>query len=364
MRPWAGDFLSLYACCTVSPSFQRRFMIWLVGGLLAIPASRARLYRRMNGGKPVILRKEGNSLKEKKLECLSVGIDVGADFSLMAIALPTSELIGRPYKILHSSQRSVQGAVDHILDLCRQYQLPARVFMEATGIYHYPLYYRIRDAGIEAFILNPLITHAAKDINVRNIHNDKFDAQKIALLGLRSGLKTSIVPDDDVAAIKAIVREYHSMKKECSMYVCRLKNQLRQMFPQYLPLFSKVNGKASLEILERYTTPDAILTTGAEKLSAVICKASGKGLAKAQEKAEQLIIAAHEALAFGHGNSGICYLIRHYVEMIRLLENQTETLIKQVRRSLTERPDSQLSKQVKLLQTIPGAGFLTAVTLV
>ncbi|WP_302138298.1 transposase, partial [Clostridium phoceensis] len=90
--------------------------------------------------------------------------------------------------------------------------------------------------------MNPLVTHATKDINVRNVHNDKFDVQKIAPLGLRPDLKTSVVPSDDVAAVKVILREYHAMKKETSMYICRLKDQLRQVFPQFLTVFSKVNG--------------------------------------------------------------------------------------------------------------------------
>lgn len=41
----------------------------------------------------------------RSVEFLSVGIDVGADFSLMAFALPSQELLGKPYKIIHSSQR-------------------------------------------------------------------------------------------------------------------------------------------------------------------------------------------------------------------------------------------------------------------
>ena len=35
----------------------------------------------------------------RSIEFLSVGIDVGADFSLMAFALPSQELLGKPYKI-------------------------------------------------------------------------------------------------------------------------------------------------------------------------------------------------------------------------------------------------------------------------
>ncbi len=295
---------------------------------------------------------------------ISIGIDVGADFSLMAVALPSQESVGNPYKILHSSKRSVQGAIDRIFSLSQQYGMPVRVYMESTGIYHLPLYHKLKDAGLDAFVLNPLVTHANKDTNIRKIHNDKLDAKRIALLGLRPDLKTSIIPDDEVAALKALLREYHTMKKEISSYICRLKNQLRQSFPQYLPIFSKLNGKASMAVLSRCPSPESVLEAGIDALAEIVEQASGKGAARAREKAAALLTAAQDAMFFGHGNEGICYLVQHYVEMLRLLENHTAAVLNQIKRYLCERPDSHLCRQVKLLQTIPGAGFLTAVTLV
>ena len=268
-------------------------------------------------------------MEHKRQQYISVGIDIGADFSLMAVALPTQEIIGRPYKILHSSYRSVQGAVDRILALRQTYELPARVYMESTGVYHLPLYHRFRDAGLEVFVLNPIVTHANQNMNIRNVHNDKYDAQRIALLGLRPGLKTSVIPDDEIAAVKALLREYHAMKKETSMYICRLKNQLRQVFPQYLPIFSKVNGKASLAVLSQHPSPSAVLAAGLDALADVIRKAAGRGEAMAQKKAAELLDAAKDALTFGHGNSGITFLILHYVEMIRILDQQTAAVLKQ-----------------------------------
>ena len=295
---------------------------------------------------------------------LSVGIDIGADFSLMAIALPTQEVVGHSYKILHSSLRSIQGAIDRIRTLEKQHGLTAKIFMESTGIYHYPIYYRMKEEGFEVFVLNPLITHANSNINVRGVHNDKFDAQKIALLGLKPKLKTSVVPSDDVAAVKVLIREYHGMKKECSQYICRLKSQLRQTFPQYLPLFSKVNGRTSLAILSHYTTPDTILAVAPEELITLIVKTGGKGRQSAEEKYNRLKQAALEANSFGHSNVGNTYLIRHYIEMIRIVDAQTDKLLLQIRESVNACPHSQIAHQVALLQTIPGVGFLTAATLV
>jgi len=257
---------------------------------------------------------------------LSVGIDVGADFSLMAVALPTQEIVGRPYKILHSSLSSIQGSVDRVRAMEAQHGLSAKVFMESTGIYHYPLYYRLKDEGLSVFILNPIITHANSNIDVRGVHNDKFDAQKIALLGLKPKLKTSVVPDDNIAAVKSLVREYHTMKKECSQYICRLTSQLRQTFPQYLPVFSKVNGKASLEILCHYTTPEAILAADRAELISLILRTAGKGRAMAEKKCEMLVQAASQAVSFGHSNAGNIYFILHFVEMIRLIDAQTAKL--------------------------------------
>lgn len=315
--------------------------------------------------KEILLQKRGGFVLNNEMRpYLSVGVDVGADFSLMAIALPTQDLVGKTYTIFHDSQRSLDGAIALIGSLMKKHDLPARVFMESTGIYHFPMYYYMKDAGLDVNILNPLITHANKDINVRNVHNDRFDAQKIALLGLRPKLKTSIVPDDDVAAMRAILREYHTMKKELSMYICRLKNQLRQVFPQFLPIFSKVNGIAAMAILYEYVTPDAILAAGLEELEQFIKRTVTKGPLHVHEKATALLEAAEAAQCYGHGNSGICFLVRHYIEMIRLLDSQTRQLMEQIKHFLKEHSDSKLAEQVRLLQTIPGVGFLSAITLV
>mgnify|MGYP006869529228 FL=1 len=45
---------------------------------------------------------------------LSVGLDVGADFTWMSIALPNGSFIGKPFKIVHSDPRSRDLAVAKI----------------------------------------------------------------------------------------------------------------------------------------------------------------------------------------------------------------------------------------------------------
>ena len=75
---------------------------------------------------------------------ISVGIDVGADLSWMSITLPNQQLVGKPYKILHSSMNSLTTAVSKIKEADELYSLESRIFLESTGLYHYPLFCYLR----------------------------------------------------------------------------------------------------------------------------------------------------------------------------------------------------------------------------
>ena len=60
---------------------------------------------------------------------ISVGIDVGADLSWMSITLPNQQLVGKPYKILHSSMNSLTTAVSKIKEADELYSLESRIFL-------------------------------------------------------------------------------------------------------------------------------------------------------------------------------------------------------------------------------------------
>ena len=70
---------------------------------------------------------------------LSVGLDVGADFTWMSILLPNGTLVGKPFKIVHCDPASRELAVSKIKEAQETYSLKSRCFLESTGIYHIPL---------------------------------------------------------------------------------------------------------------------------------------------------------------------------------------------------------------------------------
>ena len=89
-------------------------------------------------------------MSNTKQPFLSVGIDVGADISWMSIALPNQQLLGKPFKITHSNLQSLEKAVQTIKEAEEAHSLESRIFLESTGVYHYPLFCYLRDKGVAA----------------------------------------------------------------------------------------------------------------------------------------------------------------------------------------------------------------------
>jgi transposase len=294
---------------------------------------------------------------------LSVGIDVGADFSFMSVALPTQELVGKPYKIIHLDQRSLSGAVSCIRKAEELNSLKARILLESTGIYHIPLFCFLKEAGFDVVVINPLISHSNRNFNIRKVHNDKMDSKKLALLGLNPNLKTSLIPVELVLNIRGLVREYFSLVDNRAAYTNKLIGVLREAFPQYLGIFSQVTGATSRTVLECYTTPENILAAGADALTAEIAKVSRRKIATVAPQCVKLIAAAEAARSFGHALDCHATLIRLYLDFIKRFDQAAADVLRRLNELVCANESEPFVKQIRLIETYRGAGFISALTL-
>lgn len=294
---------------------------------------------------------------------LSVGIDVGADFSWMSIALPNQMLIGKPHKILHNDMNSLADTVSMIRDAEVTYDLKSRIFLESTGIYHYSLYCYFKDKGFDCSVINPIITKNSSNMNIRKIHNDRFDSKKAALVGLKPDLKVSLMPTDFVLNCRNLCREYYDLTDNRSAYVNKLQGELRMSFPKYLGIFSKITTNTSLTLLERYPSPKAFLKADAQEIIDCILSTSRFGLSYAEEKYHAIIQASKEASEFGHAIVSNERCIRLYVSFIRKYDEEIAALVDSLHEIIDANEDTTFVQQVHLLESFKGAGFISAVTL-
>ena len=294
---------------------------------------------------------------------ISVGIDVGADFSWMSIALPNQQFVGKPYKILHNSVDSLTTAVSKIKEAEELYSLESRTFLESTGIYHYPLFCYLRDKSFNCFVINPIITKNSTNMNIRKVHNDRFDSKKAALVGLKPDLKVSIMPSDLALNCRNLCREYYNLMDNRSAYVNKLQGELRMTFPQYLGIFSKVTINTSLALLETYTSPSAFIKADKQEIIDTIKATARFGLTYAETKYNALIQAAHEAHDFGYIISSNITRIRLYISFIRKYDEEIKGILDAMHELVDANEETTFVKQIHLIQTFKGAGFLSAVSL-
>lgn len=226
---------------------------------------------------------------------LSVGIYVGSDFSYMSIALPNQSFVGKPFKITHANLNSLERSVAVIRDAEQTYCLQSRILLESTGIYHYPLMHYLKGKGFNVSVVNPIITKNSANINIRKVHNDKFDSRKVALLGLKPDLKTSVIPSDLVLNLRNLVRAYYNLIDERSAYVNRLTATLKTAFPQYIGIFSKLTVETSLVLLEKYASPQAFLSAKKSSIIKLIRKTARFGETYAETQYGKIIQAAKDA---------------------------------------------------------------------
>ena len=294
---------------------------------------------------------------------ISVGIDVGADFSWMSIALPNQQFVGKPYKILHNQIDSLTAAVSKIKEAEELYSLESRIFLESTGIYHYPLFCYLRDKGFNCSVINPIITKNSTNINIRKVHNDRFDSKKAALIGLKSDLKVSLMPSELTLNCRNLCREYYDLIDNRSAYVNKLQGELRIAFPQYLGIFSKITTNTSLTLLDRYTSPNAFIAADKQEIIDTIRSTARFGITYAQSKYNALIQAAHDANEFGCIIDSNIRRIRLYISFIRKYDEEIQGILNAMHELIDTNEDTDFVKQIHLIETFKGAGFLSAVTL-
>ena len=298
------------------------------------------------------------------LPYLSVGLDVGADFTWMSIALPNGSFIGKPFKIIHSDPQSRELAVTKIKEAQETYSLESRCFLESTGIYHIPLLCFLRDKGFDCSVINPIITKNSTNMNIRKLHNDKFDSKKAATVGLNASLKTSILPDDAVVDLRNLVRDYYYYKDLQSAIVLKLTAELKVAFPQYLTVFSKITTQSSLKLLLAYPSAKEMQQAEKEDIIGLIRSTARFGINYASKKYDAILAAAKDAGLFGRALPSNAKRIKRYIESFQQYQEVLDDILMDLHDTVNSMEGTVIYDQIQLLQTLPGIAFLSSVVLI
>lgn len=150
-------------------------------------------------------------------------------------------------------------------------------------------------------------------MNIRKLHNDKFNSKKAAKVGLDASFKTSIIPDNDIIDLRNLVRDYYYVKDLQSAIVVELNAELRVPFPAFLKVFSKITTQTSLKLLYAYPLPSDILEAQKDEIVKTIQSTARFGEKYALARYDSICSAAKDAAVFGRALPSNATRIRLYI---------------------------------------------------
>lgn len=293
-----------------------------------------------------------------------VGIDVAAEFSMVAILAPNGEVYRKSFRINHTLD-GFEYLASEIKKVEEKYDMKVASFMESTGVYHISLFHFLNDNKFDVFTINPLITNSNKNFDIRKVKNDKQDALAIAKICKFQNIKVSSNFDKELYTLKSLCREYYKMTDTKSTFKKKLSNELRIIFPCYLNIFADTTSKSSLQILKQYPKPFDILSADKTEIINLLLKFSRKGMKYAENKYALLFAAAKESLITGVSSDSLFVKLKANISIIENFEIQIDLLLSEIKNLLSSGKISpDILKNIELLQSIPGIGEVTAITII
>jgi hypothetical protein len=115
--------------------------------------------------------------------------------------------------------------------------------------------------------------------------------------------------------------------------------------------------------LETYTSPNAFLEADKQEIIDTILSTARFGLTYAEKKYNAIIQAANDANEFGYIVESNIKRIRLYISLIRKYDEEIEGILDALHDLVNANENTDFVKEIHLIETFKGAGFLSAVSL-
>jgi len=177
---------------------------------------------------------------------ISVGVDVSKGKSTVCILKPYGEILMAPKDYSHT-----QSEMNNLVTKLKTYDDEMHVIMEATGNYHLPVAYYLKEAGYSIYIINPLEMKRYRCQGIRNPKTDSIDAAMIAQYGIDFWFKPnrSTEIEDMREELKILGMQYLKFMKarqERCLALCDILDRTNPGIYDSLDDFNRMNGRDKL----------------------------------------------------------------------------------------------------------------------
>lgn len=147
------------------------------------------------------------------------------------------------------------------------------VFMNPTANYHAPLKAFLEREAFRVILVDARISEHLRITS--NLGKEKSDGADASILASTAKLMPKILDRDshERGSLSALTRLAESIGENITRVRNQIKSDIAAIFPEY-PYYDEIDSKTSLDILEKYTTPEMLMNAQISELSSLIDRAS------------------------------------------------------------------------------------------
>ncbi|MGQ4891757.1 MAG: IS110 family transposase [Candidatus Njordarchaeia archaeon] len=260
---------------------------------------------------------------------ITAGLDIHRNSIVCALLLDKD-------RIIKASFTRDRTGVDLLIDFLRQYGCK-QVVMEPTGPYHILVYDKLSEAGFKVFLINALDSSTRGEIKT-----DFRDAERLVRRFLTGEIRPSFVPKGSVRELRNLTRRRQKLVAIRATVKNLIRAEVDELAIPIDKVFSSI-GKKARELL--------LTITSGEDLEALLARYPSL---RGKMEAIRAILDIEIPEVNGFMINVLVKLLMEIDKAIKEIDDAIERIVTRCDRLLNS---------VKLLMTIPGVGFIAAVTI-
>ena len=273
---------------------------------------------------------------------ISVGIDVSKDKSTVCFLKPCGEVLVTPYDVLHT-----QGELTALVERIRSYSEEARVILEDTGHYHFPIVKFLLDNGVFVSTVNALRMKKFCSQSIRKAKTDRIDAVHIASYGLTywNELVQATPLDTVYRELQMLSRQYH---RTVSLFI-KAKQHLIDLLDQTMPGIQKLlqnsaENQKLTNFVVRYYHFEKVCAMSEQKFINDYCKwAKKQGYRGLHErKAKEIFALAQSGIPVLPNTQSTKIVVEEVAKAVNELDSSRRTIIAQMQELAKTLPEFSL----------------------
>lgn len=224
--------------------------------------------------------------------------------------------------------------------------------IEATNNYHICMQKYLVSNGYKVVVINPLKTHAYKQIDDYGNKTDAIDAKGICRFLIDGKHKNIKQMKQKYLKLRELCRCWQKLRSDMTRTALRMHTRLVIINPEFTQYFYKNFCDSALFVFENYLTPDELVVADVDELQKELDRIAG-GFGK-KGTAKKIVDLAKDSFGVKEDIEGYVRYVQYHLEEYRFLKKKVLEIKREIRK---EAKKEYCRREIEIINSTRGLGI-------